>query len=84
MPTQKEYQIGDVWKRSVISGLIIFVLAACAPQPGLIPNTGSSPTPEAEGSLANTTWVLVSFREMGVETPVIAGPTITLEFDSQG
>jgi heat shock protein HslJ len=84
MPKQRKYQIAEVWKRYVIAGLIIFVLAACAPQPGLIPNTGSSPTPEAESSLANTTWVLVSFEESGVETPVTGGSTITLEFDSQG
>jgi heat shock protein HslJ len=54
------------------------------PQPGLIPNTGSSQTPEAESNLANTKWMLMSFGQPGAETPVIVGSSTTIEFDSQG
>ncbi len=38
-------------KNYIIIGLVLLVVAACAPQPGSIPNTGDSQTPEAEGCL---------------------------------
>jgi heat shock protein HslJ len=67
-----------------IFGMVFLVCTACASQPGSIPNTGGGQTPLAERNLANTKWKLVSFSEPGLETPVIVGSTITLEFDSEG
>ena len=69
---------------SLMIGLLLLVFTACIPQPGSIPNTGEDQTPEAHSSLANTKWRLVSFGEMGVETAVVEGSSITLEFDGEG
>ena len=69
---------------SLMIGLLLLVFTACKPQPGSIPNTGEDQTPEAQSSLANTKWRLVSLSEAGVETPVLEGPTVTLEFDAGG
>ena len=68
----------------LILGLVFLVFAACTPQSGSLPNTGDRQTPEAPNSLAHTKWTLVSFGQPGAETPIIAGATITLEFDGQG
>jgi len=69
---------------SLMIGLLLLVFTACIPQPGSIPNTGEDQTSEAQSSLANTKWRLVSLSEAGVETPVLEGPTVTLEFDAGG
>lgn len=69
---------------SLMIGLLVLVFTACIPQPGSIPNTGEDQTPEAQSSLADTKWRLVSLGEAGVETPVLEGPTVTLEFDAGG
>ena len=68
---------------------LTLILAACAPS-GEPPGTGNGPTPAvtptgspgAGNSLANTAWVLVSYGAPGAETPVVAGSTVTLEFDA--
>jgi putative lipoprotein len=46
--------------------------------------TVSPQTPEAEDSLANTRWTLLSFGPPGAEEPVVADTTVTLEFDNEG
>jgi heat shock protein HslJ len=53
-------------------------------RPGSLANTDERQGSQAEQSLANTNWRLVSSGEVGAETPVVAGSTITLEFDSEG
>jgi heat shock protein HslJ len=76
--------------------ILALILAACAPS-GEAPGTGNGPTPAvtptgpaatptgppgAGNSLANTAWVLVSYGAPGAETPVVAGSTVTLEFEA--
>ena len=72
--------------------ILALILAACAPS-GAPPGAGNGPTPTgpaatqtapagAGNSLANTTWVLVSYGAPGAETPVVAGSTVTLEFEA--
>jgi heat shock protein HslJ len=72
--------------------ILTLILAACAPS-GAPPGAGNGPTPTGpaatptgragvENSLANTAWVLVSYGAPGAETPVVAGSTVTLEFDA--
>jgi heat shock protein HslJ len=39
---------------------------------------------KGEGDLTNSQWKLVSFGESGAETPVVEGPSITLEFEEEG
>ena len=84
MLKQKNGYFGYIWERYLRFGLIFFLLAACAPQPGLIPATGGNQTLETQSNLTNTKWMLVSFEKSGVKTPVIVGSSITLEFDSEG
>ena len=65
--------------------ILALILTACAPS-GEAPGTGNGPTPTgppgAGNSLANTAWVLVSYGAPGAETPVVAGSTVTLEFEA--
>jgi len=77
-------------------GILVLALAACAAATESIPDTGGGLTPaagtpvvspQAPGAgdtLANTRWRLVSFGEPGDETPVVAGSTVTLEFEANG
>lgn len=57
--------------------LLVFLTSACAASP-------TAPSQAGGGNLTNTQWELVSFSEQGVETPVVAGSTITLEFGEDG
>jgi heat shock protein HslJ len=77
-------------------GILVLAVAACAAATESIPDTGGGPTPGPEtpvvsseqpgagDALANTRWRLVSFGEPGAETPVVAGSTVTLEFEADG
>jgi heat shock protein HslJ len=71
-------------KKFIIIALVFLVFAACTPKFESKPNTGDSQTPEADRNLINTSWTLVSFGQPGAETPVIAGSTVTLEFNAEG
>ncbi len=68
----------------VVFGLALLMLTACAPQPELDDNSGDAPRSKAASAVADTKWILVSFGVPGRETPVLAGPRITLAFDAQG
>lgn len=71
-------------KKAIAIAFVFLVFAACTPKLGSIPNAGDSQTPEADKNLVNTSWTLVSFGQPGAETPVIAGSTVTLEFNNEG
>lgn len=71
-------------KKTIIIGMLFLTLAACAPQPGSAMNTGNGQTPEGNAILAESNWSLVSFGEVGAETPIIEDSAITLEFDAEG
>lgn len=71
-------------KKAIAIAFVFLVFAACTSKLGSIPNTGDSQTPEADKNLVNTSWTLVSFGQPGAETPVIAGSTVTLEFNNEG
>jgi heat shock protein HslJ len=65
-------------------GMMLLVLASCAPLPKPVPITGAGQRPQTKSELANTKWMLVTFGEPNAKRPVIKGSTITLEFDSEG
>jgi heat shock protein HslJ len=76
---------------SFFMGVLIVVLAACAPLPAQIPTAGVTNVPtETPGipvtgtDLDHTQWMLVNFNDGGTETPIITGTNVTLEFQGNG
>ena len=72
-------------KRLIYLVIGVVLLAACTPGMGPLPSTGATNTPTAGVyPLAGTNWTLVSFGKTDQQVPVIAGSTITLEFNPDG
>ncbi len=84
---------------SVFALLVILGLAACTPLAGPLPSTGSTATPAptiviptpavtapsvSSSSLENTSWQLVSMGPAGSPSPLVAGSSVTLNFQPGG
>ncbi len=80
---------------SVLTVLVLLALAACAPLTPPLPSTGATDTPVAPAAqptipvvdtsgLDNTSWQLVSMGPVGSPEQVLAGTSLTLNFESAG
>ena len=74
----------------IVAGLLALALAACGSLPATetqaVEETATSTTDAAsagvQDDLANTQWTLVSMGAPGAASPVVAGSTITLAFET--
>jgi heat shock protein HslJ len=86
------YKKGIKTMKFLIPGLvaILLLLSACGaatPEPTTVPEEtipAETAPEETESNLTGTQWQLISFGAPGAEIPVVAGSTVTLEFNTNG